>query len=143
MDEATMKHLWDFAWATPRKEYGPMSRKRKAENPAEWAGFVIRTMLLLLYLVSMICLLRYDEALRITWADITFQVKDKVIKDNWLDTSTELFLQDTTTFRPTDFRVKLELPFRKTHQYGGACLRIRVCMANFGHARDSTILHLS
>lgn len=122
MDEATMKHLWDFAWATPRKEYGPMSRKRKAENPAEWAGFVIRTMLLLLYLVSMICLLRYDEALRITWADITFQVKDKVIEDNWLDTSTELFLQDTTTFRPADFRVKLELPFRKTHQYGGVCL---------------------
>ncbi|KAG1814841.1 hypothetical protein EV424DRAFT_1325878 [Suillus variegatus] len=102
MDEATMKHFWDFAWATPRKEYGPMSHKWKAENPAEWAGFVIRMMLLLLYLVSMICLLHYDKALRITWADITFQ--------------------DTTTFRPADFCVKLELPFRKMHQYGGIAL---------------------
>ncbi|KAG1863694.1 hypothetical protein F4604DRAFT_1882172 [Suillus subluteus] len=74
MDEATMKHLWDFLWATPHKEYGPTSCKRKAENPAEWVGFVICSMLLLLYLVSMICLLRYDEALRITWADITFQI---------------------------------------------------------------------
>ncbi|KAG1847318.1 hypothetical protein DFJ58DRAFT_717213 [Suillus subalutaceus] len=53
-----------------RKEYGLTSCKRKAENPAEWAGFVICTMLLLLYLVPMICLLRYDEALRITWADV-------------------------------------------------------------------------
>ncbi|KAG1887197.1 hypothetical protein F4604DRAFT_1571212 [Suillus subluteus] len=99
MDKATMKYLWDFAWATPRKEYELTSRKRKAENPAEWAGFVICTMLLLLYLVSMICLLHYDEALQITWADVTFQ--------------------DTTKLRPADFRVKLKLPFRKTHQYGG------------------------
>ncbi|KAG1858745.1 hypothetical protein DFJ58DRAFT_726529 [Suillus subalutaceus] len=118
MDEATMKHLWDFLWATPRKEYGPTSRKRKAENPAEWAGFVIRSMLLLLYLVSMICLLRYDEALWITWADITFQVKDNSVKGNWLDASTELLLQGEG-FRPADFHVRLELPFRKTHQYGG------------------------
>ncbi|KAG1816033.1 uncharacterized protein BJ212DRAFT_1447060 [Suillus subaureus] len=90
MDEVTMKCLWDFVWATPCKEYGPTSCKRKAENPAEWAGFMIHSMLLLLYLVSMICLLHYDKALQITWADITFQVKDK-----------------------------LKLPFRKTHQYRG------------------------
>ncbi|KAG2052049.1 hypothetical protein BDR06DRAFT_888684, partial [Suillus hirtellus] len=62
----------------------------------EWAGFVIRSMLLLLYLVSMICLLCYDEALWITWGDITFQ-----------------------GFRPADFHVRLKLPFRKTRQYGG------------------------
>ena len=118
-----MKHLWDFVWMTPRKEYGPTSRKRKTENPAEWAGFVIRTMLLLLYLVSMICLLRYDEALRITWADITFQVKDGLIEGNWLDASPELFFgPNLQALRPADFRVKLELPFRKTHQYGGATL---------------------
>lgn len=138
-----MKHFWDFAWATPRKEYGPMSHKWKAENPAEWAGFVIRMMLLLLYLVSMICLLHYDKALRITWADITFQVKDNVIEDNWLDTSTDLFLQDTTTFRPADFCVKLELPFRKMHQYGGACSSTQVCMADFDYDRHSTVLYIS
>ncbi|KAG1799487.1 uncharacterized protein HD556DRAFT_1430716 [Suillus plorans] len=96
IDEVTMKHLWDFVWATPCKEYGPTSRKRKAENSAEWAGFVIHSMLLLLYLVSMICLLHYDEALQITWGDITFQ-----------------------GFRPADFCVRLEVSFRKTHQYRG------------------------
>lgn len=72
-DEATMKQLWDFAWATQRKEYGQMSCKRKVENPAKWAGFVIHMMLRLLYLVSIIYLLRYHEALRITWANITFK----------------------------------------------------------------------
>ncbi|KAG1823640.1 uncharacterized protein BJ212DRAFT_1444724 [Suillus subaureus] len=96
IDEVTMKCLWDFVWATPCKEYGATSCKRKAENPAEWAGFMICSMLLLLYLVSMICLPCYDEALQITWADITFQ-----------------------GFRPGDFHVRLELPFRKTHQYRG------------------------
>ncbi|KAG1747416.1 hypothetical protein EDB19DRAFT_1894019 [Suillus lakei] len=89
--------LWEFAWSTDRKEFGPISRKRKAENPSEWAGFLLREMLYLLYLLSMLCLLRYDEALRITWADVTFQV----------------------SYQSAQFRVKLELPFRKTHQYGG------------------------
>ncbi|KIJ11023.1 hypothetical protein PAXINDRAFT_85166, partial [Paxillus involutus ATCC 200175] len=93
MDEGTMKKLFDFAYTTKAKEFGPTSRKRKAENPAEWAGLRIRMMLYLLYLVSMLCLLRFDEALRITWADVIFQ--------------------------PEDFRVLLNLPFRKTHQYGG------------------------
>ncbi|KAG1889055.1 uncharacterized protein F5891DRAFT_1131871 [Suillus fuscotomentosus] len=97
MDEPTMKRLWEFAWSTDRKEFGPISRKRKAENPSEWAGFLLREMLYLLYLLSMLCLLRYDEALWITWADVTFQV----------------------SYQPAQFRVKLELPFRKTHQYGG------------------------
>ncbi|KAG1841548.1 hypothetical protein DFJ58DRAFT_718150 [Suillus subalutaceus] len=80
-----------------QKEYGPISRKCKAENPFEWAGFLLCTMLYLLYLLSMLCLLRYDEALRITWADVTFQ----------------------SATDPQQFRVKLELPFQKTHQYGG------------------------
>ncbi|KIJ09570.1 hypothetical protein PAXINDRAFT_87284, partial [Paxillus involutus ATCC 200175] len=96
MDESTMKRLWDCAWSTERKEFGPVSRKRKAENPSEWAGFYIRMMLYLLYLVSMLCLLRFDKALRITWSDVVFQ----------------------------DFRIQLNLPFRKTHQYS-ALLHLR------------------
>ncbi|KIJ07550.1 hypothetical protein PAXINDRAFT_90221, partial [Paxillus involutus ATCC 200175] len=91
MDESTMKQLWVFAWSTKRKEFGPVRRDRKAKNPSEWGGFYIRMMLYLLYLVSMLCLLRFDEALRITWSDVVFQ----------------------------DFRIQLNLPFRKTHQYGG------------------------
>ncbi|KAG1785018.1 uncharacterized protein HD556DRAFT_1451182 [Suillus plorans] len=118
MDEPTMKRLWEFAWSMDRKEFGPISRKRKAENPSEWAGFLLRMMLYLLYLLSMLCLLRYDEALRITWADVTFQVQDLLIKNHWLDATPELFTSQVR-YQPTQFRVKLELPFRKTHQYGG------------------------
>jgi hypothetical protein len=118
MDEPTLKRLWEFAWSTEQKEYGPTSRKRKAENPSEWAGFSLRMMLYLLYLLSMLCLLRYDEALRITWADVTFQVQDLLIENHWLDVTPELFTKQVN-YRPAHFRVKLELPFRKTHQYGG------------------------
>ncbi|KAH7910371.1 hypothetical protein BJ138DRAFT_1087834 [Hygrophoropsis aurantiaca] len=96
IDEPTMKRLWDFNKTMSPKEIGPVSRKRKAENPAEWAGYLVRTMLYLLYLVSLLCLLRFDEALRITWSDVVFQ--PRLI---------------------SDFRIELRLPFRKTHQYGG------------------------
>lgn len=118
MDEPTMFRLWDFACKTPRKDYGPTTRKRKAEDPTEWAGYCVRMMLYLLYLLSMTCLLRYDEALRITWADIVFQVKDPLVENNWLDASLDVLVQMKNP-RPTDFRIKLNLPFRKTHQYGG------------------------
>ncbi|KAG6373557.1 hypothetical protein JVT61DRAFT_6200 [Boletus reticuloceps] len=63
MDMATMKQLYDFVGSVKPKEYGPTPQKRKAENPSEWAGQRIRRMLYLLYLVSMLCLLRFDEAL--------------------------------------------------------------------------------
>jgi integrase len=118
MDEPTLKRLLEFAWSTEQKEYGPISHKRKAENPSEWAGFSLRMMLYLLYLLSMLCLLRYDEALRITWADVTFQIQDLVIENHWLDVAPELFAKQVN-YRPVHFQVKLKLPFRKTHQYGG------------------------
>lgn len=118
MDEPTMKQLWEFAWSTEPKEFGPTSRKQKAEDPSKWAGFSIHMMLYLLYLVSMLCLLRYDEALHITWADVTFQVQDLQIDNHWLDAAPELFAEQAN-YQPAHFRVKLELPFRKTHQYGG------------------------
>lgn len=113
-----MKKLFDFAYTTKAKEFGPTSRKRKAENPAEWAGLRIRMMLYLLYLVSMLCLLRFDEALQITWADVIFQVKDPVVEGHWHNAAPELFAEGAKR-QPEDFRVLLNLPFRKTHQYGG------------------------
>ena len=104
MDEATMKQLWEFACNTPQQEYGPMTRKWKAENPVEWSGFVIHMMLHLLYLVSMTCLLQYDEALRITWTDVVFQVKDSLIENHWLNASPEAFLtSDMGKMKPEDF----------------------------------------
>jgi hypothetical protein len=76
-------------------------------------------MLYLLYLVSFLCLLRFDEALRITWPDVTFQVKDPMLKDHWIDTTPDLLPQPEGGSNATNFRVRLMLPFRKTHQHGG------------------------
>ncbi|KAG2152453.1 hypothetical protein BD769DRAFT_1624030 [Suillus cothurnatus] len=103
MDEPTLKGLWVFNCAAERNEHVRISRKRKAEHPEDWGGFLIRMMLYLLYLVSFLCLLRFDEALRITWHDVKFQVKDPLLK---------VFNQGI--FKGSDFRVRLMLPFRKT-----------------------------
>ncbi|KAJ7870056.1 hypothetical protein B0H14DRAFT_2726455, partial [Mycena olivaceomarginata] len=97
MDEPTMKKLWTFNTGFPVESstsYGSTSKKRKQEHPEDWAGHSIRMMLQLLYIVSMLCLLRYDEALRITWQDVTFDMETGVL------------------------RIRLDLPFRKTHQNG-------------------------
>ncbi|KAG1719996.1 hypothetical protein EDB19DRAFT_1647523, partial [Suillus lakei] len=118
MDEPTLKALWVFNCAAERNEHMRISRKRKAEHPEDWGGFLIRMMLYLLYLVSFLCLLHFDEALRITWSDVTFQVKDPLLKDHWIDATPNLLHQGGC--RSTDFRVCLMLPFRKTHQQGGA-----------------------
>ncbi|KAG1766271.1 hypothetical protein EDD22DRAFT_950628 [Suillus occidentalis] len=76
MDEPTLKALW-----------------RKAKHPEDWGGFLIRMMLYLLYLVSFLYLLHFDEALRITWSDVTFQVKDPLLKDHWIDATPNLLHQ--------------------------------------------------
>jgi len=99
MDEPTMKKLYEFNMAFDKdKEYTSTTRKRKHEHPECWAGFGLRLMLMLLYTISMLCLLRYDEALRITWADVHLEYLAK---------------------GRLPFCVRLDLPFRKTHQHGG------------------------
>lgn len=67
-----MRQLWEFNTGFPQSEsMEPITRKRKAEHPEKWAGYrSTRQMLQLLYAISMICLLRYDEALRIMWTDL-------------------------------------------------------------------------
>ncbi|KAF7983637.1 hypothetical protein HWV62_20578 [Athelia sp. TMB] len=98
VDEETMKRLYTFNMKFPQDEVPTAtSRKRKLEEPECWAGYGLRLMLMLLYCVSMLCLLRYDEALRITWDNVTFG------KD----------------FASGNHYVRLDLPFRKTHQNGG------------------------
>ncbi|KAJ7861847.1 hypothetical protein B0H14DRAFT_2741456 [Mycena olivaceomarginata] len=90
--------LWTYNTGFPVESstsYGSTSKKRKQEHPEDWASHSIRMMLQLLYIVSMLCLLRYDEALRITWQDVTFDMETGVL------------------------RIRLDLPFRKTHQNGG------------------------
>lgn len=63
----------------------------------EWGGARLRTMLQCIYTIAFLCLLRFDEVLRIQLKDI--EVIDK-LKGHF----------------------KLTLPFRKTHQYGGSVL---------------------
>lgn len=104
MDMTTMQKLYEFNMGMPPTEYTPISRKRKAEHPEDWAGHTVRMMLQLLYVVSMLCLLRYDEALRIHWSDVEFQK-----------------LPDGSR------RVKISLPVRKTHQNGGT-LKVYSCI---------------
>ena len=118
MDMATIKRLFDFANSIKPKEYESMSRKHKAENPSEWGGQQIRMMLYLLYLISMLCLLCFDEALQITWADVVFQIKDLSVDNHWQNVTPESLAQEGK-LRPEHFHIQLNLPFHKTHQYGG------------------------
>jgi hypothetical protein len=69
-------------------------RKLGATENSEWGGARLRMMLQSIYIIAFLCLLRFDEVLRIEMKDI--EVMDK--------------------FKG---HIKLTLPFRKTHQYGG------------------------
>ena len=60
----------------------------------QWGGARLRIMLQCIYAIAFLCLLRFDEVLRIEVKDI--EVIDKL-----------------------KGHIKLTLPFRKTHQYGG------------------------
>ncbi|KAK7037921.1 hypothetical protein R3P38DRAFT_3311188 [Favolaschia claudopus] len=73
------------------KEYTPGSRKATKE-PHEWGGARARRLLTLAYVLSFLCLLRFDEVLKIQMHDI-----------EWV----------------SDTCIKLTLPFRKTSQFGG------------------------
>jgi len=73
-----------------------MSRQRHLDNPEQgnWGGAKLRMMLQCIYTIAFLCLLRFDEVLQIELKNI--DVVDK--------------------FKG---HIKLTLPFRKTHQYGG------------------------
>jgi len=60
----------------------------------QWGGAKLRIMLQCIYAIAFLCLLRFDEVLRIELKDI--EIIDKQRGE-----------------------IKLTLPFRKTHQYGG------------------------
>lgn len=102
-----MKKLYEYNMSFDRnEELAPNTKKQKQDHPECWAGFGLRLMLMLLYVTSMLCLLRYDEALKITWADVHFEE-----------------IRNSTV----PFRVRLDLPFRKTHQNGGYPFLLPFC----------------
>ncbi|KAK6988966.1 hypothetical protein R3P38DRAFT_3331733 [Favolaschia claudopus] len=73
------------------KQYSAGSRKAIKE-PHEWGGARARRLLTLAYVLAFLCLLRFDEVLKIQIHDI-----------EWV----------------SDTCIKLTLPFRKTSQFGG------------------------
>lgn len=98
-----MKELHEYNTNFVDEDFGPTSKKRKAEAPQNWAGSATRIMLQLMFITAMLVLLRFEEVLRITWNDVQFQHDEH---------------------HPRRLRrVRLMLPFRKTHQYGGASVR--------------------
>ncbi|KAG1896031.1 uncharacterized protein F5891DRAFT_1130407 [Suillus fuscotomentosus] len=56
----------------------------------------VRLMLQLMFVTAMLLLLQFEEVLHITWSDVQFEY-----------------------YQPRQRRIRLMLPFRKTHQYGG------------------------
>lgn len=94
MDKDILKRLYVFNTAY-KDEEGPISRKCKAEEVRVWGGTSLRIMFQLIYILAFLCLLRFDEVLNIQWS--------------WITT-------DTHNGR---YHIKLALPYRKTHQYGG------------------------
>lgn len=73
------------------KKYAPTKRSEK--DPNVWGFGVSRRLLQVAYTISLLCLLRFDEVLKIQMQDIEFMDNMRCIK--------------------------ITLPFRKTHQGGG------------------------
>ncbi|PIL29089.1 hypothetical protein GSI_09137 [Ganoderma sinense ZZ0214-1] len=81
VDSDVMKKLWVQNINYPR-EPGLQSIPRKAAvngEPRCWAGYKVCQMLQLLYILSFLCLLRYDEALKVNWSDIRPETTDEGI----------------------------------------------------------------
>lgn len=101
MTREVMQRLYEFNtnFRDPANYKQPKrAQNRKNANEHPWGSEKVRTMLQCLYIISFICLLRYDEALHIQWHEIVFLRK------------------------PNDRQyIQLRLPFRKTHQLGGNC----------------------
>lgn len=74
---------------------GPGKRRRRKDRDA-WGDHGLRTMLNAVMIISFLCLLRIDEALRIEW--------------HWLKLEQH----------EGNIRLVLRLPYRKTHQSGGS-----------------------
>ncbi|KAJ7839364.1 DNA breaking-rejoining enzyme [Mycena olivaceomarginata] len=92
--EETLGKLYEFnnqPAFTEIKEYAAGSRSQP-KSPHDWGGARARRLITLAYVLSFLCLLRFDEVLKIQIHDI-----------EWISRTC----------------IKLTLPFRKTNQFGG------------------------
>ncbi|KAJ7900693.1 hypothetical protein B0H14DRAFT_3753009, partial [Mycena olivaceomarginata] len=87
--QETLRKLYDF---NHQPEVAEIKDYAAGSGPHEWGGGRARRLLELAYVLSFLCLLRFDEVLKIQMHDIEW-ISDKCIK--------------------------LTLPFRKTNQFGG------------------------
>lgn len=99
IDSETLKKLYYYNMEFPTESLAPADR---ASDRTNWGGQRVRLMLQTVYIVSFLCLLRFDEALSMTWDNVHFE--------EWEGT----------------YRIRLDLPVRKTHQCGGMvfCLQV-------------------
>jgi hypothetical protein len=88
-----LKRIYDFNHQPEYWNLKPVGfyRKGKGKNINNWGGGRARRLLHAAYVIAFLCLLRIDEVLKIEMHHIEF-------------------ISDT--------KIKLTLPFRKTHQFG-------------------------
>ncbi|KAJ3530099.1 hypothetical protein NM688_g7757 [Phlebia brevispora] len=98
IDEHILKKLYDFNMDEERfpKDLNDDAPRKRGKSAEGWvANRSLRLMLTLMYLIAFLCLLRFDEVLRIRWEFIKLE-----------------------PLPGGAFRLKISLPFRKTHQTG-------------------------
>jgi len=94
-----LKRLYNFnhrsdVWAIQSYAPGSRAQKQNSTGSHAWGGGRTRRLLQAAYTIAFLCLLRFDEVLKIQAHDI-----------------------ELDPLNPTQF--KLTLPFRKTDQFGG------------------------
>jgi hypothetical protein len=103
MTSFLLKKLYDFNYDFPIYRLGeaPVAQTDIAvHDDHSWGGGRLRLMLQCIYTIAFLCLLRFDEVLKIESHHL--EVIDEVTGE-----------------------IKLSLPFRKTHKYGGTILMLR------------------
>jgi hypothetical protein len=86
-----LKKMYDFNHRSEYRDLKPVGFYRKNKDPHTWGGGRTRRLLMAAYSLAFLCLLQVDEVLKIQMHHIE---------------------------RLTDEKIKLTLPFRKTHQFG-------------------------
>jgi hypothetical protein len=105
MTSSLLKKLYDFNYSFPIYRLGeapPVSTDVAVHDDHSWGGGRLRLMLQCIYTIAFLCLLRFDEVLKIE--------------------AHHLEVMDEATGE-----IKLSLPFRKTHKYGGIISTLHWC----------------
>jgi len=98
MTSSLLKKLYDFNYGFPIYRLGeapPNPMGILVHDDTTWGGGRLRLMLQCIYTIAFLCLLRFDEVLKIEAHHL--EVIDEATGE-----------------------IKLTLPFRKTHKYGGS-----------------------